>query len=295
MLIPLVQDLVRAHYVFPDVAEQIAAGLSGLDLEDGGPVDAATLTTALQSVNGDRHLRVRHYPDGVPPEDDEAAVRAWFATIVEQQGPGISAVRRLDGNVGLLAVGPIIPTPEHLGPAAAAAFTLLRGVSRVVIDARDCVGGVPESVALLVSHLCGDAPVHLQDLLTRDGTVVTSCTTPSVTPKVPADVPVDVLTSARTFSGGEELAYDLQALGRARVVGATTGGGAHPREAFDLTAHLQLHVPTARSVNAVTGTNWEGTGVRPDLECAAEVALETALETALATALQPLSRAAGAR
>jgi C-terminal processing protease CtpA/Prc len=86
-----------------------------------------------------------------------------------------------------------------------------------------------------------------------------------------------VLTSERTFSGGEELAYDLQSLGRARVVGETTGGGAHPREAFDLTPHLQLHVPIARSINAVTGTNWEGVGVVPDVGCPAEEALSRAV------------------
>lgn len=54
-------------------------------------------------------------------------------------------------------------------------------------------------------------------------------------------------------------------------------GGAHPREAFDLTAHLQLHVPIARSVHAVTGTNREGVGVVPDHPCPAEQAAEVAL------------------
>ena len=126
---------------------------------------------------------------------------------------------------------------------------------------------------LLVSHFVGDEAVHLQDLVHRDGSVVVFSTTPSVSPKVPTDVPVVVLTSAQTFSGGEELAYDLQALGRAQVIGETTRGGAHPRDAFDLTPHLQLHVPVARSVNAVTGSNWEGTGVVPDIACPADEAL----------------------
>ncbi|MGI8691709.1 MAG: S41 family peptidase [Geodermatophilaceae bacterium] len=41
-----------------------------------------------------------------------------------------------------------------------------------------------------------------------------------------------VLTSGATFSGGEALAYDLQQLGRATVVGERTRGGAHPRRGF---------------------------------------------------------------
>jgi len=277
MLIAQVQDLVRTHYVFPDVASDIADSLEDLDVDAlDEPVFAEAATTALQSINGDRHLRVRHYPEGVPPEKDEDEVRAHFASLARENGPAISEVRRLDGNIGLLKIGPIILPPEYVRPGASAAFTLLQGVSRLVIDLRDCVGGVPESVALLVSHLLGDEPVHLLDLIHRDGTVERSSTTPAVAPRLP-DVPVVVLTSSRTFSGGEELAYDLQALGRAVVVGETTVGGAHPREAFDLTAHLQLHVPIARSVHAVTGTNWEGAGVVPDRSCPAERAVDVAL------------------
>lgn len=48
-------------------------------------------------------------------------------------------------------------------------------------------------------------------------------------------------------------------------------------EAFRLTDVLELHLPTARSVNPVTGTNWEQVGVRPDIACRAEDAMETAL------------------
>lgn len=280
MTISHIQHLVREHYVFPDVAERIAAVLADVSVDDADPAAAAAaLSEALQSVNGDRHLRVQHYPDGVPPEDDEEEVRAWFASMALQQGPGFSEARRLGGNVGLLVASPVIPSPEYVGPAAAAGFTLLQGVERLVLDLRGCLGGVPESVALIVSHLVGEEPVHLQDLIGRDGsTLMSSWTTPTALPRLAADVPVQVLTSARTFSGGEELAYDLQAMGRATVVGETTGGGAHPRDAFDLGPHLQLHVPTARSVNAVTGTNWEGVGVIPDLPCPAEKALDLALQ-----------------
>lgn len=177
MLISQVKDLVRTHYVFPDVASDIADVLDRLAVESTDePAFAEAATAALRSVNGDRHLRVRHYPDGVPPEKDDEEVRAWFASLAREDGPSISEVRRLDGNVGLLTVGPLVLPPEYVGPAASAAFTLLQGVRRLVIDLRGCAGGVPESVALLVSHLLGDEPVHLLDLIHRDGSVVRSST-----------------------------------------------------------------------------------------------------------------------
>jgi len=90
-----------------------------------------------------------------------------------------------------------------------------------------------------------------------------------------------VLTSSATFSGGEELAYDLQQLGRATVIGETTGGGAHPRIGRRMHPHLELTVPTGRPVSPKSGTNWEGVGVIPDIPVAAAQALDVALEHAL--------------
>ena len=75
-----------------------------------------------------------------------------------------------------------------------------------------------------------------------------------------------MLTSATTFSGGEELSYDLQQLARATIVGERTRGGAHPREGFRVHPHLQATILVARGVSPASGTNWEGTGVTPDIE-----------------------------
>ena len=57
----------------------------------------------------------------------------------------------------------------------------------------------------------------------------------------------------------------MQALGRAELIGETTGGGAHPTRGFPISRAVHIAVPFARSVNPVTGTNWQGTGVVPDI------------------------------
>jgi C-terminal processing protease CtpA/Prc len=88
--------------------------------------------------------------------------------------------------------------------------------------------------------------------------------------------PVYVLTSDQTFSGAEEFAYDIQTQRRGEVVGDTTGGGAHPGGMRRVTEQFGVWVPSGRAVNPVTGTNWEGTGVRPDVPVSADAALRTA-------------------
>lgn len=277
-LILRIQDLIRQHYVFADRAGPIAAALDELVAPDDPAALAGAVTDALQHASNDKHLRVRHYPDGVPADQDEAAARVHWAAEMRRTSGGVAEVRRIDASTGLLVIGPVIGPRESAAPYLSAAFALLRDVERLVIDLRACVGGVPETVAHILSHLTGPEPVHLQDLVHRDGSAEPFWTRPTEVDALPPTVTVVVLTSAATFSGGEEVAYDLQALGRAAVVGEVTGGGAHPRDAFDLGPTLQLHVPVARSVNAVTGTNWEGKGVLPDHPCAADEALSVALD-----------------
>ncbi len=93
--------------------------------------------------------------------------------------------------------------------------------------------------------------------------------------------PVYVLTSPATFSGGEQLGYDLQQLGRATIVGERTKGGAHAREGFRVHPHLEATISVARGVNPFTGGNWEGTGITPDADVPAGHARDRAYQLAL--------------
>jgi C-terminal processing protease CtpA/Prc len=85
-----------------------------------------------------------------------------------------------------------------------------------------------------------------------------------------------VLTSARTFSGGEECAYDFQTQKRATLVGETTGGGANPVGFFAVGHGIMVAIPTGRSTNPVTRTSWERVGVKPDIAVPAAQALQAA-------------------
>jgi C-terminal processing protease CtpA/Prc len=187
-------------------------------------------------------------------------------------------VERLEGNIALLEVGPVIGHPAHAGDAMAAALSLVADADALVLDARGCRGGSPDGVALLCSHLFGEEPVHLCDLESREEGLRQFWTQSQVPGRrYGVSKPVVVLVSGETFSGGEELAFDLQELGRATVVGETTRGGAHPRVGLAVHPELELTLPVARSVSPRTGANWEGCGVRPDVPVAAEEALQVAL------------------
>ncbi len=288
--------LVGERYVFPGLAAEISALLESR-LAGGcyaqAPDEealAAALTQDLQSLNGDKHLRLLHSAAGLPERGDQAEAAALSAYAALTSG-GIARAERLDGNVGYLDLRPLLFPPAMAGDAAAAAMTLLALTDVLIIDLRRCLGGAPDMVAMLCSYLLGDEPVHLIDMIGRpaaDGAAeVRQSWTMPFTPgrRFGPDKPVFVLTSGTTFSGGEELSYDLQQMGRATVVGERTRGGAHPVERFRIRAHLQATIPVSRSLSPVSGGNWEGTGVLPDVAVPAGEALDTAYQRALAHVL----------
>jgi C-terminal processing protease CtpA/Prc len=86
------------------------------------------------------------------------------------------------------------------------------------------------------------------------------------------------LTSKRTFSAAEALAYDLQALKRATIVGEPSGGGAHPFQYRRIHPNYVLWSVTQKSINPITQSNWQGVGVQPDVRVPAEQALAKAIE-----------------
>lgn len=189
----------------------------------------------------------------------------------------------LDGGVAVLEIAPLLFPLDWAAQPLAAALSLVAPARALVLDLRGNVGGDPDTVAFVCGYLL-EGRTLLNTMVSRQGEEAAQSWTPPFVPgaRFGGSKPLYVLTSGKTFSGGEELAYDLQQLGRAEVVGEATRGGAHPREGWTVHPHLELSVPVARAVNPVSGTNWEGTGVQPDVPCDAEAALDRALSLAVA-------------
>src|SRR5882757_4457898 len=238
------RQLVVDRYVFPDIggtlgkllADQLATGRY-----DGAadPAELSALVTAdLQSINNDLHLRLKHHDVEIPDLPGDAAIRAMMPRDTAETMGGIARVERLSGNVAVLAIEPVLFEPDVAGESQIAAMQLIAPAAALIIDLRGCRGGSPGSVALVCSYLL-DEPTHLMSFYEREGERTSqSWTLPYVPgPRFGGSKPVFVLTSATTFSGGEELAYDLQQLGRATLIGERTRGGAHPRRGFRVHPH----------------------------------------------------------
>jgi C-terminal processing protease CtpA/Prc len=238
-----------------------------------------TLTSDLQASIPDRHLQVRWSEEERAPAeksdwDDPEYLAAYWAREA-QDNFGFDKIERLQGNIGLIVVRNI-DEPEGTAGVIDAAFAFLARCNALIIDVRNTTGGATSGIAYFLGHLL-PAGTPLTEAINRQGEVFERTMTPAgMEPTFPEEVPVYALISARTVSGCEELVYDLRAAGRATLVGATTIGAANPVDVYPVDPHVVVRVPTAIVRNVATGSNWEGVGIKPDLECAPEDALDIA-------------------
>jgi hypothetical protein len=275
---------LNQFYVFPETARKMEEAVRArlkkgeYDAITDGNAFAKMLTENLQAVSHDKHLRVDFSPAPMPERPEgppDANARAQYRKQMERMNCGFDKVEILSGNVGYLKFD-MFGDPDACGPTAIAAMNFLGNVDAIIFDLRANGGGDPKMVAFISSYLFSE-PTHLNDLWERkDNSTHQYWTLPYVPGKRLDGKPAYVLTSSQTFSGAEEFTYNLKNLKRATIVGEKTGGGAHPVAGHRIDEHFMIGVPFARAINPISKTNWEGTGVEPDVKVAAADALATA-------------------
>ena len=282
-----VASMLEEFYVFPDTARRMASGVRArqkhgeYDAIVNGNAFAEKLTHDLRDVSHDKHLSVLFTPVAQPPGEPEAdpEAQARFRKYLAGVNCGFEKAEHLAPNIGYLKFN-FFADPDTCAPTAVAAMNFLADSDAVIFDLRENRGGQPRMIAFISTYLF-DKPTHLNDLYNRkENTTDQYWTLPYVPGKKLAGKPVFVLTSRNTFSGAEEFSYNLKMLKRATLVGETTGGGAHPVAGHRIDDHFSINVPFARAINPISKTNWEGTGVEPDIKVPAADALTEARKRA---------------
>jgi hypothetical protein len=273
-------------YVFPEVANQMETAIrqrmqnKEYDQITSATLLAKTLTSHLRAISHDKHLEV-HYSYPPVPNDSRSEPtpeqRERMRRFAASANFGFEKIDRLEGNIGYLRVDGFMPTDVG-AETAINAMNFLASTDALIFDLRYSVnGGDPTMSTLLSSYLFDSEPVHLGDIYWREGNRTRQVwTMPYVPGKRYIGKDVYFLTSKDTISAGEGFVYDLQNLKRVTVIGETTSGAANPGFEYRISEHFFMFVPMGRAINPITNTNWEGKGVKPDIEVPAEQALRTA-------------------
>lgn len=276
-----VAKAVAENYVYPEVGEKMATSIRGKlkageydAIDEDGPL-TRRLTDDLRAVSHDRHLGVRPTPQNPDRRKDGPSAHE-----IAGDNYAFRKVELLPGNIGYIRFDAFVED-EKAYQTAAAALAFVANCDALIFDLRNNGGGSPESIRFITSYLFSQR-THLNDMIDRSGKVVEEYWTLDDVPgkRFAPDLPVFVLTSSSTFSGAEEFCYNLQNLKRAAVVGETTGGGAHPVQGMRIDDRIVVGVPYMRACNPISKTNWEGVGIKPDVDVPAADALDRACELA---------------
>lgn len=286
-------EQLRQRFAFRERGEVAAREIEAM-VADGVFAEAASAAQLLELIQSritpvvdDRHFRARYWgPEAIagfteaPPTAEEIAA---FHEELRLRGAEIPELRWLAGNVGYLRIRMFMDAPPS-AERMAAAMGLLADSSALIIDVRGAPGGEPAGVAMVIGHLVRERTptVHTEDRF--DPAASRSFHAEPRTPGY-TDRPVYVLVDGRTGSGAEEFAYDLQTMGRATLVGETTAGAATPGGYRPLAHGFVAFIPMQIVRHAITGNNWEGTGVNPDVRVPAADALTRAHRLALEAVL----------
>jgi len=287
--------ILTSTYIYPETAQKMSDHIAG-KLEKG-QYDSITspnqfadrLARDLRIISKDLHIRVVYDPEEVDrlrrseknSDDPELIERMLKAQ--KRVNFGFKEVKILSGNIGYLDLRQFAGT-KYAGETAVAAMNFLANCDSLIVDLRNNGGGSPEMIQLLTSYFYDKDAIHLNTFYWRPSDkTVQFWTLPHVPGRKIPDVDVYVLTSRRTFSAAEEFSYNLKNLKRATLVGETTGGGAHPGGPAVINDNFFINVPRGKAINPITKTNWEGVGVKPDIEVPQEEALKTAHLKALET------------
>ena len=234
---------------------------------------AEAATRDLRSLNGDLHLSLRYSPDAGGPS---------------LQGPGNPAARNfgmgraeiLDGNVGYVEITGFMGAPGYRD-AVVDALRFLSRTDAMIIDVRRNGGGSGEMSHFVFSHFLGAEPVPTIRVKRRAGEPVVRQSFAEVPGPRRTDVPLYVLTSQGTGSAAEEFSFVLKNHRRATIVGSRTAGAGHMVTRVPVGRGFAVSISITRVMDPVTGREWEGTGVIPDLAVDPAAALGAAHEAAL--------------
>ena len=292
-IIDTIITTVNGSYIFPDIALQVEKVIR--ERQKKGAYNkitsskefADTISNQLVQISNDKHLRILFSYDTVPQRTEkEPPLPDFIETFAIEHNYGFDKIDILEGNIGYLNILGFFPFDEATNKAIAS-LGFLSNTQALIIDLRKNTGGVGTLANFVLSYFYDQRPFHFLDVMYRkENRVEQSWSSFYVPGKRFIDKPVYVLTSKGTFSAGEAFAYILQSSKRATIIGEVTGGGANVGDLIRINEHFVMNLPVGRPVSPITNSNWEGTGIKPDIDVAQENALTTAHAAALKELIQ---------
>lgn len=289
-------NAINSYYVFPDRAKSISDYIK--KQSDAGKYDslnnpsdfANEVVKDIRSIFNDKHLRIEYNPElekGIIKfiSSKRGVDQVSEADIAKDRKKNFyfKKIEILPSNIGYIEftnfASPSLPARKTVN----AAMQFVSNTDALILDLRNNFGGNGAMANEILGYFF-NARTYTGKSFNRienkwvDNYVENK---KAVTQGLVLNMPVYILTSNRTFSAAEGLAYALQSMKNVVIIGDTTRGGAHLTRSFSLGSGFVGFIPYLRGENVKTKTDWEGTGVIPDIKIEESKSLLTAQNTIL--------------
>lgn len=280
---------LNKYYVFPEKASLMLDYINSQhkngaynQIFDTGKL-ASQLHKDLQQIHKDPHLYIFYNPQTAADlerqnssNNNNKQARERGLAQVRKNNFGFKKPIILKGNIGYVRFDEFLGFIQEAKPKMASTFKSLSNTIALIIDLRYNQGGSPEMVNQIESYFFKEK-TRMNDIIDRwHNTTYELYAEPEKADGITLSMPLYILTSKQTFSAAEDFCYAMQNIKRAKIVGETTAGGAHPAVPISLKQGFVIEIPFARSYNNITKTDWEGTGVIPDVPINAKQAFTRA-------------------
>lgn len=284
-----VADTIEAHYIDETKALTIAQSVRAQDIprKTNSAVGFANwLSGRLFRISNDRHLTFKYDPArfasvvSPPSGEGDQAEMDYLNEVKSSSNYGFNAIGVLDGNIGYAKLTRFWGSSAALTKAQTT-MQFLEDTDALIFDLRDNGGGSTEMVRYLQSFFVPQGSLLMRYQDAREAPLVEDRTRPIAPLKSRQGQPLFVLINEGSASASEDFAYSAQSLGYGKVVGTQSSGAAHTTDDFAIEPAFMLAVSVGRPVHPVTGENWEGAGVTPDIEVESATQIEQAYLEAL--------------
>ncbi|WP_048506643.1 S41 family peptidase [Chryseobacterium angstadtii] len=273
-----IDTIIQRNYVYPDKGALIVKFLNNQykkgkykNLTD--PVQLTDkITTDILSVQNDKHLRIEYNPqlekDIIKFNSsisDKDKITELDIAKEKSQNFYFKKLEILPSNIGYMEFTNFALSSNEARKIIQSAMQFLSNTDALIIDLRNNRGGSGASNNILgyfFDHRTKTGRTFNRIQNTWTDSFVES---PENGENLRMKMPVYILVSKKTFSAAEGFAYTLLTLRNAKVVGNSTSGGAHLTRSFSLGNGFVGFIPYLRHENEKTHTDWEGTGVVPDI------------------------------
>ncbi|WP_210464354.1 S41 family peptidase [Rufibacter roseolus] len=299
-------SVLKRVYVYPEKANEMSKGIQKklkkgeYDHLPDNPQLANALTRDLRAHHHDKHLVVRYDPEL------EKRIRKFVATSQPDQKDAEKDKKQnfyfkkaevLPGNIGYLVFNNFADLNDLSKKTVQAAMQFVANADALILDLRNNMGGRPEMGQVIARYFFSQPQLAGKTFnrITNSWTEEWVGSKPESPDAFHLEMPIYILTSKRTYSAAEGLAYHLKHLKKAVVVGDTTRGGAHATRSFALGNGFVGFIPFSRLEHVETKTDWEGIGVVPNVAIPEDSAFLKAQELILIKLLSSTNEAAEKR